>query len=299
MAEVKSLLKGNLRYVAKILPITLLNILLPTIDIVSDVYMIVKLYVGVYECKWTSTEEIDDYWSCRNDSHNFCSNSNTANDNICTSITHPIYATVLFLPFFVTYSVCFYSWSQSEKGKSNNFLYPLLGMYPQFEALSVIKCLYKDFEEGLAMKKIYESKISLHEVFLEAVPTSFIYTFLFVRAYVGHSNDAGLDTILFGDISDLQAEVLFFITFSSSVFSASLGLAKCLKVGVAKTISSSGPLDGLLNSRFLIAMVASALALISKGVIIGFIVINHIGDNDCTLPASADPSYCDYHRLQR
>ena len=53
------------------------------------------------------------------------------------------------------------------------------------EALSVIKCLYKDFEEGLAMKKIYESKISLHEVFLEAVPTSFIYTFLFVRAYVG------------------------------------------------------------------------------------------------------------------
>ena len=132
MAEVKSLLKGNLRYVAKILPITLLNILLPTIDIVSDVYMIVKLYVGVYECKWTSTEEIDDYWSCRNDSHNFCSNSNTANDNICTSITHPIYATVLFLPFFVTYSVCFYSWSQSVKERSSNFLYPLLGIYPQF-----------------------------------------------------------------------------------------------------------------------------------------------------------------------
>ena len=132
MAEVKSLLKGNLRYVAKILPITLLNILLPTIDIVSDVYMIVKLYVGVYECKWTSTEKIDDYWSCRNDSHNFCSNSNTANDNICISITHPIYATVLFLPFFVTYSVCFYSWSQSVKEKSSNFLYPLLGIYPQF-----------------------------------------------------------------------------------------------------------------------------------------------------------------------
>ena len=55
------------------------------------------------------------------------------------------------------------------------------------EALSVIKCLSKDFEEGLAMKKIYESKISLHEVFLEAVPTSFIYTFLFVRAYVGEN----------------------------------------------------------------------------------------------------------------
>lgn len=53
------------------------------------------------------------------------------------------------------------------------------------EAITVIKSLYTDVEKGLAMKKNYESKISLHEVFLEAVPTSFIYTFLFVRAFVG------------------------------------------------------------------------------------------------------------------
>ena len=103
-------------------------------------------------------------------------------------------------------------------------------------------------------------------------PNRFQYKCLFVP---GHSGDAGLDTILFGEITDLQSEVIFFITFSTSVFSASLGLAKCLKVGVAKCISSSGPLDGLLNGKFLIAIVASALALISKGVIIGFIVINH------------------------
>ena len=45
---------------------------------------------------------------------------------------------------------------------------------------------------------------------------------------------------------------LFLITYSSSIISASFGMAKCLKVGVARTIGQEGMLDGYLTKKFLI-----------------------------------------------
>ena len=45
-----------------ILIILVLNILLPTADVITDLILIGKLYRGVYECKWS--EEIE-YEKCR------------------------------------------------------------------------------------------------------------------------------------------------------------------------------------------------------------------------------------------
>ena len=59
----------------------------------------------------------------------------------------------------------------------------------------------------------------------------------------------------------------FLITFSLSVFSASLGLAKCLKNGVARTIGDGGCLDGLLSWRHLLAFFACAACLVARGLI--------------------------------
>ena len=81
---------------------------------------------------------------------------------------------------------------------------------------------------------------------------------------VGHNTS--LHTIIFGDFS-LQSTILFYVTFATSIISASLGLAKCLLYGVARTISADGFLDGLLSGRFLIASLASGFILISRAVI--------------------------------
>ena len=43
--------------------ILVLNILLPTADVITDLILIGKLYRGVYKCKWS--EEIE-YEKCRN-----------------------------------------------------------------------------------------------------------------------------------------------------------------------------------------------------------------------------------------
>ena len=45
----------------------------------------------------------------------------------------------------------------------------------------------------------------------------------------------------------------FFVTFSFSVFSASYGLSKCLKNGVAGTFKPGGVLDGLCSVQFILA----------------------------------------------
>ena len=56
-----------------------------------------------------------------------------------------------------------------------------------------------------------------------------------------------LRTILADDFTQ------FWITFSLSIFSASFGLAKCLKTGVAGTFQHGGVLDGLCSAQFLLA----------------------------------------------
>ena len=62
----------------------------------------------------------------------------------------------------------------------------------------------------------------------------------------------------------------FLITYSISIISAALGLAKCLKNGVARPIGPGGTLDGLLSGKFLLAFLASGVGLVFRGTCIGF-----------------------------
>ena len=53
------------------------------------------------------------------------------------------------------------------------------------EALKVVLAFLKDPEVGLLKKQEYERHISLHEVFLESVPTCLVLTFLGLSAAFG------------------------------------------------------------------------------------------------------------------
>ena len=62
-----------------------------------------------------------------------------------------------------------------------------------------------------------------------------------------------------------NSHIEFFATYFISVTSAALGLAKCLKNGVARPIAPGGPLDGLLTGKFLAALGACAEVLMLRG----------------------------------
>ena len=73
-------------------------------------------------------------------------------------------------------------------------------------------------------KKHLERNLMENEIFTEAVPTALIMTFLMtVNMFINYEPD---DVI----VGRGTSRILFFVTFTTSVLSAGLGLAKCLKV---------------------------------------------------------------------
>ena len=74
------------------------------------------------------------------------------------------------------------------------------------------------------------------EAFLEAAPTTLII------AYVSY-----------GEMNTIVGSSQFVTTLTLSMFSATVGLAKCLKDGVAGTFQPGGILDGFCSVQFLLA----------------------------------------------
>ena len=48
--------------------------------------------------------------------------------------------------------------------------------------MRIVHTLYKDPAKGRQIKKIFDQNIGLHEVFLEAVPTTLIITVIWIDA---------------------------------------------------------------------------------------------------------------------
>ena len=84
-------LKTKLRI---ILPIVILNIILPTIDIATDLRVIIELFL--FGTKRTM-----------------------------------IAGSAMFVPFLLNYLMGFHTWFRLEKEKAKTFIFPFLDMFPQ------------------------------------------------------------------------------------------------------------------------------------------------------------------------
>ena len=148
--------------VVPILILLVLNIALPTLDIVTDINLVIKLYSGFHYC-------VNNYNECRKDPEVYCSNSennqnichfdrwqnlyckdvrydynkcgkdpedycsNDENDQaVCRFSSHYKMATSMLTPFLLNYIVCFITFLRKEKNKKFTFIFALLNHYPQF-----------------------------------------------------------------------------------------------------------------------------------------------------------------------
>ena len=118
------------REVKTILIISVLNILLPTLDTVTDINLVVKLYRGAQYCD-PSPRQDDDYEKCLEDPLGYCSNDEN-NQAVCRFSTHSKMATAMLIPFLLNYIVCFITFFRKEKNKKFTFIFALLNIYPQF-----------------------------------------------------------------------------------------------------------------------------------------------------------------------
>ena len=103
-----------------ILTILLLNILVPTADIVTDLYLVYSLYSNAL---------------------NPMPNISTTPEHIRCSADHcwlpygpkDEMATVLLIPCLLNYIVCFYTFFRLTKDRKRYlFIFPLLNLYPQY-----------------------------------------------------------------------------------------------------------------------------------------------------------------------
>ena len=90
--------------VASILTVLVLNIFLPTLDTYSDISLVTKLYNGAPKFKYYESK----------------------------IVSHPVYASVLLVPFLLNYVVCWYTFYREARYKKYTFIFPLLNLYPQF-----------------------------------------------------------------------------------------------------------------------------------------------------------------------
>ena len=103
---------------ATILTVLVLNILLPTIDTFTDINLVTKLYHGAEIGNWNMTH----IWGKRH--------LETLPDGV--HVSHPVFASVLLVPFLLNYVTCWYAFYREARYKKYTFIFPLLNLYPQF-----------------------------------------------------------------------------------------------------------------------------------------------------------------------
>ena len=112
--------------VASILTVLVLNIFLPTLDTYTDISLVTKLYNGApKKRKWNY------------DTHGW-------EPDYDSIVPHPVYASVLLVPFLLNYVACWYTFYREARYKKYTFIFPLLNLYPQF-GKALIRKIFRFF----------------------------------------------------------------------------------------------------------------------------------------------------------
>ena len=116
--------------VTVILTILVLNILLPTADVFTDINLAVKLW-QCWECRYAPSQI---YIHIYNETlMNMPGSSNPVGLTYEYEEFHAKMATVLMIPFILNYIVCFYTFFRlTTNRKKYLFIFPLLNLYPQY-----------------------------------------------------------------------------------------------------------------------------------------------------------------------
>jgi len=239
-------------------------ITLPTADVYSDGAFIMKLALGTIHHPACDMEEI--HWnSVWNDWSKEWSTNETClakipKEEVLTE-RHPVWTSMMILPFLANYIMTWFLWYQIDHRKRLTWLACLLNLYPQLRAAGIIFEVWRNPKRGLAKKKKFEREVTGMEVFLESVPTTFAMTYIIGRLIA--KDNPKVRKALRGEVGS-SSHILFLTTYLTSIFSASLGMAKVLKVGPCKVLKEGGHLNGFLTTRFFLIFLACLFTLFSK-----------------------------------
>ena len=122
----------------------ILNILLPSVDVFSDVALIGNLYLT----------------------------------------GSPHYASLLLMPFLLNYCLTWLTMWRLDRCRGLSWLFAALSCYPQYMATSVIRLMWKEPKKALEKKRRLEREVAEMETFIEAVPSALVITFFLSQIWL-------------------------------------------------------------------------------------------------------------------
>ena len=248
----------------------LLHIVLPSGDVFSDLAMIGRFYIGsrrnpycdeTFKRLWDNVTETfydDEYklFKCYY-------NDDVPTSNMTYYTPHYIWGTLMLLPFLLNYLICWYVWATVDKRKAVTWVVALFNFYPQYVASKIIWEIWNDPKRGLEKKRLYQRNVLPIQTFCEAVPATLIMTFLIVRTLERNEGSE----VVFNWLDPTSPDcILFFVAYSTSIITSSLGLAKNLKEGPCRILPEQKRfLRGFLAPRFILIFFTCGLTLVGKG----------------------------------
>ena len=229
----------------RIAPSIVFDVVLPTLDVYSDLSLIIGWLVG-------------GHWK---------------------------YAISMSIPVLLQFLFTIQKWVRLEKSKSKklSWLLLLLQFWPQWRAIRAINLDFKNDKKAHAKKKELMREVTTTEPYLEAWPSIIIMTVIYVSTlYVGvpfgypdqdwwcekHPDQMNRCAV-FGGFGGVP---WFFTTYVISIITGSLGITKFLQVGPFSLLSNEGALGGICKWRFFLAYLAVMFSIVTKGFLIGIFI---------------------------
>ena len=233
----------------RILPSVLFDVGLPTLDVYSDLSLIIPWLIG----------------------------------------HHYIYGTSMAIPLLLSFIAIAYKWYKLEKPQDKrwSWVFLLLQCWPQLRALRVIRKVYRGDPKAYEEKTKFNTELGSIEPFLESIPSLMIMTAIWAHAtQSGAKEDFDCNIkegssfcVVFGGIYDSFSFWWFWITYSISVFAAALGITKLLMNGPCPILTEDGRLGGILTYSFFTHFLAVLFSLGSLGTFVG-LCIGFVARND-------------------
>ena len=132
--------------------LSIFNVGLPTVDVYSDIALTSRLYKSTVTVP--DGMYVNGYWPVP-----LWKETGTKTK----TVSHPIFATSLLIPFLINYVLGWRAWFFGDKNwrKKLTWIFALLGCYPQLVALRIICLFWKKPKKAMKKKKHLETTISL------------------------------------------------------------------------------------------------------------------------------------------
>jgi len=221
--------------------ITVFNIVLPTLDVYSDLVLIITHlhYKLPLLPDLPSSHEIN-------------------------------FGILLLPPFLINYLLTWLAWWRLEKKHQCSWFFPLFSCYPQYRAAALLRLTWSDEESAANERKTLEREVAEFEAMVESVPTVFIMSFaLAVTGGKGVITEEGGQNLFSPEV------LLFLFTFLTSIASATLGMIKPLKSGPCKILPSGGLFGGYLTLSCILLFFTMGATMVGKGLALAWLSAFH------------------------